>query len=102
MTTFCIAFYESYLSMLHRASPGARIFKAQETTPRNQFRQPVCSLAGRYGNPIHTRFLAPIDCLKIPTLKGINFPAKSIPAEESDPKEGHSIPMNEKRYGFCP
>jgi hypothetical protein len=26
----------------------------------------VCSLAGRYDNPILTRFLAPIDCLKIP------------------------------------
>jgi hypothetical protein len=27
-----------------------------------------CSLAGRYYNPIPTRFLAPIDCLKIPAL----------------------------------
>jgi hypothetical protein len=26
------------------------------------------SLAGRYDNPIPTRFLAPIDCLKIPAL----------------------------------
>jgi hypothetical protein len=26
----------------------------------------LCSLAGRYDNPILTRFLAPIDCLKIP------------------------------------
>ncbi len=26
----------------------------------------LCSLAGRYENPIPTRFLAPIDCLKIP------------------------------------
>jgi hypothetical protein len=26
-----------------------------------------CSLAGRYNNPIPTRFLAPIDCSKIPT-----------------------------------
>jgi hypothetical protein len=25
----------------------------------------LCSLAGRYDNPIRTRFLAPIDCLKI-------------------------------------
>ncbi len=25
----------------------------------------LCSLAGRYDNPIPTRFLAPIDCLKI-------------------------------------
>jgi hypothetical protein len=28
----------------------------------------VCSLAGRYDNPIPTRFLAPIDCSKIPAL----------------------------------
>jgi len=28
----------------------------------------LCSLAGRYGNPFPTRFLAPIDCLKIPAL----------------------------------
>ena len=26
----------------------------------------ICSLAGRYDNPILSRFLAPIDCLKIP------------------------------------
>ncbi len=39
---------------------------AQESIPRKQFRQAVCSLAGRYDNPIPTRFLAPIDCLKIP------------------------------------
>jgi hypothetical protein len=28
----------------------------------------LCSLAGRYDNPITPRFLAPIDCLKIPAL----------------------------------
>jgi hypothetical protein len=28
----------------------------------------VLALAGRYGNSIPTRFLAPIDCLKIPAL----------------------------------
>jgi hypothetical protein len=28
----------------------------------------LCSLAGRYDNPIPTRFLATIDCLKIPAL----------------------------------
>jgi hypothetical protein len=26
----------------------------------------LCSLAGRYDNPIPTRFLAPLDCSKIP------------------------------------
>jgi hypothetical protein len=29
----------------------------------------LCSLAGRYHNPIPTRFLAHIDCLKIPALE---------------------------------
>jgi hypothetical protein len=33
----------------------------------------LCSLAGRYNNPIPTRFPAPIDRLKIPAL----FPADS-------------------------
>ncbi len=40
--------------------------------PRNRFQgmnsASLCSLAGRYGNPIPIRFLAPIDCLKIPAL----------------------------------
>jgi hypothetical protein len=40
--------------------------------PRNRFQgmnsASLCSLAGRYDNPIPTRFLAPIDCLKIPAL----------------------------------
>jgi hypothetical protein len=42
------------------------VYGAQELILRNEFRQPVCSLAGRYDNPIHPRFLAPIDSLKIP------------------------------------
>jgi hypothetical protein len=28
----------------------------------------LCSLAGRYDNPIPNRFLTPIDCFKIPAL----------------------------------
>jgi hypothetical protein len=38
--------------------------------PRNRFQgmnsASLCSLAGMYGNPIPTRFLAPIERLKIP------------------------------------
>ncbi len=41
--------------------------------PRNLFQgfdsASLCSLAGRYDNPIPARFLAPIDCSKIPALK---------------------------------
>ncbi len=40
--------------------------------PRNRFQgmnsAGLCSLAGRYDNPIPTRYLAPIDCLQIPAL----------------------------------
>jgi hypothetical protein len=40
--------------------------------PRNRFQGmnsvSLCSLAGRYDNPIPTQFLVPIDCLKIPAL----------------------------------
>jgi hypothetical protein len=40
--------------------------------PRNRFQgnssASLCSLAVRYDNPIPTRFLALIDCLKIPAL----------------------------------
>jgi hypothetical protein len=40
--------------------------------PRNRFQgmnsASLCSLAGRYDNPIPPRFLAPIDFLKIPAL----------------------------------
>jgi hypothetical protein len=31
----------------------------------------LCSMAGRYNNPIPPRFLAPIDCLKIPAQGSI-------------------------------
>ncbi len=38
--------------------------------PKNQFQGTsstrLCSLTGRYDNPVPPRFLAPIDCLKIP------------------------------------
>jgi hypothetical protein len=49
-------------------SPNFKIFKE----PKNRFQGAnsprLCSLARRYDNHIPTRFLAPIDCLKIPTL----------------------------------
>jgi hypothetical protein len=32
----------------------------------------LCLLVGRYDNPIPSRFLAPIDCSKIPA-QGLNF-----------------------------
>ncbi len=43
----------------------ARIFKLLKS-PRIDPKEPIHSLAGRYDNPIPSRFLAPIDCLQIP------------------------------------
>ncbi len=40
------------------------------------------SLAGRYDNPIPTRFLAPIYCLKIPA-QNLNLPKDGIPVAGS-------------------
>ncbi len=38
----------------------------------------LCSLAGRYDNPIPTRCLAPIDCLKIPALYDNPIPSRFL------------------------
>ena len=49
-------------------SPNFLTFKE----PKNRFQGTnstrLCSLAGRYDNPVPTRFLAPMDSLKIPAL----------------------------------
>jgi hypothetical protein len=54
--------------------------------PKNRFQginyASLCSLAGRYDNPIPTRFLAPVDCLKIPALL-LELLAPWIPDESS-------------------
>ncbi len=48
----------------------ARIFKPTFMEPKNWFQGTnsarLCRLAGRYDDPIPVRFLAPIDCFKIP------------------------------------
>jgi hypothetical protein len=50
--------------------------------PRNRFQGmnsvSLCSLAGRYDNPIPTWFLAPIDCLKIPAQR-LHSQAELVP-----------------------
>jgi hypothetical protein len=56
--------------------PGMRIairggiFKIFNKEPRNPFQEidsaSLCRLAGRYDNPVPTRFLASKDCSKIP------------------------------------
>ncbi len=54
------------IGLLYRPA-RARIFKLLRS-PRIDSKEPIlpglCSLAGRYDNPIPTRFLVPIDCLK--------------------------------------
>jgi hypothetical protein len=39
----------------------------------------LCSLAGKFGNPVPTRFLAPIDYLKIPALDIISRDLNKCP-----------------------
>jgi hypothetical protein len=54
--------------------------------PKNRFQRinyaSLCSLAGRYDNPIPTRFPAPVDCLKIPAQL-LDLLAPWIPDESS-------------------
>ncbi len=49
--------------------------------PRNRFQginsASLCSLAGRYDNPLLTRLIAPIDCLKIPARRQDFYPVPS-------------------------
>jgi hypothetical protein len=53
----------------------------------------LCSLAGRYDNPIPTRFLAPIDCLKIPAQT--NF----LTCVNSDLLIKFLVPLSAADYG---
>ncbi len=59
----------SSLSITVRESPN---FVLTFKEPKNRFQGTnfarLCSLVGQYDNHISTRFLAPIDCLKIPAL----------------------------------
>ncbi len=52
------------------ASPEPVFLNVYGMEPRNRFQvmnsASLCSLTGRYDNPVPTRFLAPTDCLKIP------------------------------------
>ena len=69
--------------------------------PRNRFQgvnsASLCSLSGRYDNPIPTRFLAPIDCLKIPALY-VKVPLRRRIADTSSLKTKYPwISLLEKR-----
>ncbi len=59
-----------FCSLCSQQSPYFKTFM----DPSNRFQEmksaSLCSLAGRYDNPIPPRFLAPIDSLKVPALAG--------------------------------
>jgi hypothetical protein len=57
----CVELYSTEPELLN-------FLEAQKSFPRNQFSQLMC-LAGWYENPVPTRFLAPIDLLKISALE---------------------------------
>jgi hypothetical protein len=52
----------------------------------------LCSLAGRYNNPIPTRILAPMDCYKIPALGGVEKDDIWVctPPQQCKKSAGHS------------
>jgi hypothetical protein len=59
-----------YTPLITDANPEPEFltfYGAQESIPRINSAI-LCSLTGRYDNLIPTRFLAPIDCYKIPAL----------------------------------
>jgi len=62
------------VSPYRKAVSRARIFKRLGGPFQGMNSASLCSLAGQYDNPIPTRFLAPIDCLKIPAqIKNIRI-----------------------------
>ncbi len=73
-----IILYPSKKGNANNLSPNFETFKE----PKKQFQginsARLCSLTGRYDNPFPTRFLAPIDCLKIPPLDVESHP-QNIP-----------------------
>jgi hypothetical protein len=61
---------------------GQSLYFLMFIKPRNRFQgmnsAGLCSLAGRYDNPIPPWFLAPIDSLKIPALYNNPIPARFL------------------------
>ncbi len=66
-------------ALQHRVQPFRRLVLSQNfltfKKPKNQFQGTnsarLCSLTGRYDNPIPTSLLALIDCLKMPALHSL-------------------------------
>jgi hypothetical protein len=71
---FYMALFANQLKVVSRRelhcllSPNFETFKERKNRFQGVKSASLCSLSDRYDNPIPTRFLAPIDCLKIPAL----------------------------------
>jgi hypothetical protein len=65
--------------------------------PRNRFQgmnfASLCSLAGRYDNPIPTLFLAPMDCLKFSALVVLAFKQKKFKKGEAHQTIRRALPI---------
>jgi hypothetical protein len=59
-----------FLSTYFRTSPNFLTFKEAKNRFQGTNSARLCSLAGRYDNPIPTQFLAHMDSLKIPAQFG--------------------------------
>jgi hypothetical protein len=72
--------------------------------PRNGFQgmnsASLWSLAGRYDNPIPTRCLAPIDCLKIPALTARYENRVVVPARQAGNRLLVSLTDLQYKYGL--
>ncbi len=56
----------AYKGLSFKLAPEFFNFKGAQDRFQGIDSASLCSLAGRYDNPIPTRFLVPIDCSKIP------------------------------------
>jgi hypothetical protein len=67
---YSVSFSSMYCIPLQITEPVfLNVYVARESIPRKNSAS-LCSLAGRYDNPIPTQCLAPTDFLKIPALDG--------------------------------
>jgi hypothetical protein len=72
--------------------------------PRNRFQGinsgSLCSLAGRYDNPIPTRFLSPKDCLKIPAQHSRMYRAGTVSGRFKQLNFSHSSSLRIQIHRF--
>ncbi len=101
---------DEFGSTRRQVSTGSRIsgqslifltFKEPKNWSQGTNSARLCSLVGRYDSPIPTRFLAPIDCLKIPALVILKFsPGSSTMPWKCLSKQGIKLLLNIPIYYF--